>query len=85
MTSWARCALCSIMAQSLTKSAEPLTKGMVCDDCWPHVERFRLRHASVSIEVIRDGMNYSVSEEGLRDSDFENFVWTEIDAGTAAE
>jgi hypothetical protein len=84
MTSRTRCALCNIMGDSLTKSAEPLTKGMVCDDCWPHVQRYGLRHAPVSIEVIRDKRNHYVSGEGLRDSDFENFVWTEIlDVGLA--
>ena len=53
-------------------------------DCWPHVEKFHLRHAPASIEVIRKGGKCSVTGEELCDSDFENMVWTKIpDVGTA--
>ena len=84
MTTLPRCALCSIVEHNLTKGAEPLTKGVVCGDCWPHVEKFHLRHAPASIEVIRKGGKCSVTGEELCDSDFENMVWTKIpDVGTA--
>jgi hypothetical protein len=57
---------------------------IVCGDCWPHVEKFHLRHAPASIEVIRKGGKCSVTGEELCDSDFENMVWTKIpDVGTA--
>ena len=84
MDSQSRCALCSIATHIPTKGAAPLTKGVVCLDCWPHVERFRLRHAPASIEVVRGGTSYYVAEEKLSDSDFETMVWTTIsDTGSA--
>ena len=73
-----RCALCSIVTHSLAESAAPLTKGVVCGDCWPHVQRYRLRRAPAAIVVIREGTSYSVTEDELSDSDFENTVWTNI-------
>ena len=44
--------MCSIATQS-QKSAEPLAKGVVCGDCWPHVEKYRLRngYATASIDA----------------------------------
>ena len=77
MASQSRCALCSIATYS-TESAAPLVKGTVCGDCVSHVERFRLRHAIASIEVVRDGKSCLVRQEELTDADFDSMVWTTI-------
>ena len=54
----------------------PLVKGVACADCWPHVDRFRVRNATASIEAVRNGAKCLVDE--LIYSDFENMVWTTI-------
>ena len=71
--------MCSVATQS-QKSAEPLAKGIVCGDCWKHVENYRLRngYATASIEAERDGKNCIVDEKDLLSSDFNNMVWTTI-------
>ena len=78
------CAMCSIATQS-QKSAEPLAKGVVCGDCWPHVEKYRLRGLTpielwftATIEAERDGKSCIVDETELVNSDFNNMVWTTI-------
>ena len=73
------CAMCSVATQS-QKSAEPLAKGIVCGDCWKHVEKYRLRngYATASIEAERDGKSCIVDEKDLLSSDFNNMVWTTI-------
>ena len=60
------------------RSAAPLRKGVACADCWPHAERFRLRHAPALIEVVREATRRSVTQRELKDSDFEKMVWTTI-------
>jgi len=77
MNSHARCALCNC-TQGPLRSAVPLVKGVACADCWPHVDKFRVRNAtpSIHIEAVRNGAKCYVNE--LIDSDFENMVWTAI-------
>ena len=77
--SQSRCAMCSVATQS-QKSAEPLAKGIVCGDCWKHVEKYRLRngYAIASIEAERDGKSCFVDQKDLLSSDFNNMVWTTI-------
>ena len=55
-----------------------MVKGVACADCWPHVDKFRVRNAtpSIHIEAVRNGAKCYVNE--LIDSDFENMVWTAI-------
>ena len=71
--------MCSVATQS-QKSGEPLAKGVVCADCWPHVEKYRLRngYATASIEAARDGKSYFVDEKELLNSDFDNMIWTTL-------
>ena len=77
-----RCALCNSMDGPM-RSAVPLAKGVACADCWPHAERFRMRHAPALIEVVRGEIRCSVTERELKDSDFKTMVWTTItDAGS---
>ena len=45
-----------------------------------HVERFRLRHAIASIEVVRDGKSCLVHQEELTGADFDSMVCDGIEA-----
>ena len=84
MISEPRCTLCN-STHGPMRSAGPLVKGLACADCWPHAEKFRLRRAPASIEVVREGTRCSVTEGEFRDSDFENMVWTTISDASSGE
>ena len=55
------------------RSAVPLVKGVACADCWPHVDKFRVRNATptASIEAVRNGEKCLVDELIDSESDFE--------------
>ena len=79
-----RCAFCN-STHGPMQSAAPLIQGVACTDCWPHAERFRLRHAPALIEVVRAATRCSVTERELKDSDFERMVWTTIKYAKSGE
>ena len=72
-----RCALCNdATPMNLNLSAEPLTRGVTCVDCAPHVASFRIRHADATIEVVRGGESRAVDAKDLTEDDFDRLVVT---------